>query len=357
MIEANEQKTILVLGGYGAVGSVVCEELARNFAGRIIVAGRNLQQAERLAQQLGGRVEAVQVDAAQPVAYRYLLSKTSVVVNCVEYNNIVVARECLRQAAHYVEVSATAQILAQIETLQAEAEQGRATAVLSVGVAPGLTNLLAHHARLRLGPLVRADLFVLLGLGEAHGEAAIRWMLQNMGRSFTLGSENTGQQVRSFVEGRATKMPPPFGRRAAYRFDFSDQHTLPRTLGIQSVNTWLCFDSRLVTCFFGVMASLRLLSVLPLWRVSGSIARLSLRFTFGSKQFVVQVDAVSSGGKKGSFALIGDGETHMTGLVAAHVARHLLSSPTPPGILHIEQILSLASLLSKTDGRLRLVER
>jgi saccharopine dehydrogenase (NAD+, L-lysine forming) len=239
MVEPDEQKTILVLGGYGAVGSAVCEELARTFAGRIIVAGRNLKQARRLAQQLGRRVEAVQVDAAQPAAYRDLLSKTSVVVNCVEYNNVAVARECLRQAAHYVEVSATAQILAQIETLQAEAARGQATAVLSVGVAPGLTNLLAHHALSRLGPLARADLFVLLGLGEAHGEAAIRWTLQNMGRPFTLGSGNTGRQVRSFVEGRATRMPPPFGRRTAYRFDFSDQHTLPTTLGILHIEQLL----------------------------------------------------------------------------------------------------------------------
>jgi saccharopine dehydrogenase (NAD+, L-lysine forming) len=263
MIEANERKTILVLGGYGAVGSAVCTELASTFAGRIIVAGRNLQQARRLAQQLGGRVEAMHVDAAQPAAYRDLLSQTSVVVNCVEHNNVTVARECLLQAAHYVEVSATAQVLAQIETLQAEAARGRATAVLSVGVAPGLTNLLAQHARSRLGPLARADLFVLLGLGKAHGGAAIRWMLQNMGRPFTLGSGDTGREVRPFVEGRATRMPPLFGRRTAYRFDFSDQHTLPTTLGINVANTWLCFDSRPVTRLLWLLARLRLLSIYP----------------------------------------------------------------------------------------------
>jgi hypothetical protein len=90
------------------------------------------------------------------------------------------------------------------------------------------------------------------------------------------------------------------------------------------------------------------------------ITRLSHRFTTGSTQFVVQVDAVSAGGEKGSFALIGDGEAQMIGLVAAYVARHLLNtsppSGPPSGILHIEQLLSLAPLLSEINGRLRPVE-
>jgi saccharopine dehydrogenase (NAD+, L-lysine forming) len=356
MNESGEQKNVLVLGGYGAVGSAVCEELARIYDGRIVVAGRNLRQAHRLALRLGERFEPAQLDVEELAKYPEILNRSSVVVNCVEGHNFEVAKQCLANSVHYVDISATIQIIEQLQALQSEAELANATAALSVGVAPGLTNLLAQYAQSRLGPLARVDLFVLLGLGDVHGEAAIRWTFRNLGRRFSILSDGIRKEVCPFGEGRSTRMPEPFGERTAYRFDFSDQHTLPSTLGIKSVSTWLCLDSCLATGALWLLTTSRLLSIIPLWRLSSVIAKLSGWFPLGGARFVVQVDAINASGSKGRFALMGDGEARTTGLVAAQVAKRLLSVPAGPGILHIEQLLSLETLLSALDGRLRLAE-
>jgi saccharopine dehydrogenase (NAD+, L-lysine forming) len=353
---SRKQKDVLVIGGYGAVGSAVCEELSRLFDGQILIAGRNLQQAKKLAQRLGERGEAVQLDATEPVTYQNLLDHVSVVVNCVEYNNVEIARACLARSTHYVEVSATFEILEQLQTLQQEAKLGNAMAVLSVGVAPGLTNLLALYAQSRLNQLSRAELFVLLGFSEKHGEAAIRWTLENLGQRFFVGLGGDRKEVYSFGEGRSVTLPKPFGKRIAYRFNFSDQHTLPATLGINSVNTWMCFDSRLATRFFSLMVNSGMASRLPLWRASRLVTALPRWFTLGTTRFVVQVDATAKDGKERSFALTGDGEARMTGIVAAHVAKHLLEAAGTPGIWHIEQILSLDRLLPAIGTRLSLIE-
>jgi saccharopine dehydrogenase (NAD+, L-lysine forming) len=356
MDRSRKQKDVLVLGGYGAVGSAVCEELYRLFDGRILIAGRNLQQSRKLAQRFGERGEAVQMDATAPSAYQNLLDRVSVVVNCVEYNNLEIARICLARSTHYVEVSATAEILEQLQTLQQEAELGNAMAVLSVGVAPGLTNLLTRYAQSRLNQLSRAELFLLFGFGEVHGEAAMRWTLKNLGQRFFVGSGSDRKEVCSFSEGRSTTLPKPYGRRMAYRFNFSDQHTLPTTLGIHSVNTWMCFDSRLATRFFALMVNSGITSLLPLWRSSKLVVALSRWVTLGTTRFVVQVDATAKDGKECSFALTGDGEARMTGIVAAHVAKHLLATASAPGIWHIEQILSLERLLVDIGSKLCLTK-
>jgi saccharopine dehydrogenase-like NADP-dependent oxidoreductase len=356
MNRSRRPKDVLVLGGYGAVGSAVCEELSRLFDGRILIAGRNLQQAKKLAQRFGERGEAMQLDVTDSATYQNLLNRVSVVVNCVECNNLEIARACLVRSTHYVEVSATFEILEQLQTLQQEATLGNAMAVLSVGVAPGLTNLLTRYAQSRLQQLSRAELFLLFGFGEVHGEAAIRWTLKNLGQRFFVGSGSDRKTVYSFGEGRSARLPKPFGRRMAYRFNFSDQHTLPATLGIHSVNTWMCFDSRLATRFFSLMVNSSIVSLLPLWRASRLVVALSRWFTVGTTRFVVQVDATAKDGKERSFALIGDGEARMTGIIAAHVAKHLLESTETPGIWHIEQILSLDRLLVDVGTRLSLIE-
>jgi saccharopine dehydrogenase (NAD+, L-lysine forming) len=356
MNQSHQQKDVLVLGGYGAVGSAVCEELSQLFDGRILIAGRNLQQAKKLAQRLGERGESVQLDATEPAAYQNLLDRVSVVVNCVECNNVEIARACLARSTHYVEVSATPEILEQLQTLQHEAELGNAMAVLSVGVAPGLTNLLTLYAQSRLNQLSRAELFLLFGFGEVHGEAAMRWTLKNLGKRFSVGLGGDRKEVYSFSEGRSAILPKPFGKRMAYRFNFSDQHTLPTTLGINSVNTWMCFDSRLATRFFTLMANSGIASLLPLWRTSRLVVALSRWVTLGTTRFVVQVDATAKDGRERSFALTGDGEARMTGIIAAHVAKHLLEAAETAGVWHIEQILSLDKLLPGIGARLSLIE-
>ncbi|MBN7771358.1 saccharopine dehydrogenase NADP-binding domain-containing protein [Marinobacter daepoensis] len=354
MNRANEKETVVVLGGYGAVGAAVCEALALNC--RVVVAGRDFAKAQHMARRLGEQAEAAQLDTTAPSTYRDLLKRASVVVNCVEHNNFAVAEQCLAHSVHYVDVSASADVISQLQTLDSSAKSANATVVFSVGVAPGLTNLLVDHAQSRLGPLKRADIFVLLGLGESHGAAAIQWTLKQFGHKFSVKTDGARKEVSAFCEGLSTTMPEPFGRRTGYRFDFSDQHTLPATLRIESVNTWLCFDSRAVTRILWCLAKSRLLSVLPLWRGSNTISKLSHWVPMGGTQFAVQVDAIGGNESPNRFTLTGDGEADVTGRVAAHVAGYLLSSSAPPGALHLEQLMNLETLLEMLGNRLFVTE-
>ena len=59
--------TILVLGGYGFFGTRICQSLAANKAIRLLIGGRDRQQARHLAHQLGLDPEqALAIDAAAP---------------------------------------------------------------------------------------------------------------------------------------------------------------------------------------------------------------------------------------------------------------------------------------------------
>jgi hypothetical protein len=89
-----------------------------------------------------------------------------------------------------------------------------------VGLAPGLSNLLAVAAH-RLGPGDRAiALDVVLGLGEHHGPAATRWMLAQLA-------------ARPRHPRRRADLPAGFGRRTLRWADFAEQHLLSRDLGVQ----------------------------------------------------------------------------------------------------------------------------
>ncbi|MGW1149026.1 saccharopine dehydrogenase NADP-binding domain-containing protein, partial [Streptomyces sp. NPDC002454] len=207
---------ILVPGGYGAVGEEVTATLERWFPGRVVPGGRSAERARRH----GG----VQVDVTDPRGFERVLDHlgdVAVVVLCVEPPDASVARICLERGIHLVDVGADADLLAAVEGLRETAVRTRAAAVLSVGVAPGLTNLLARRAHEEVGGAERIDVTVLLGSGERHGADAVRWTVAH------LAAPTAGRRLRTSLPG--------FGRRTAHPFPFSDQHASALKSGVAAL--------------------------------------------------------------------------------------------------------------------------
>lgn len=84
----------------------------------------------------------------------------------------------------YVDISADFSFLSQVKELHHEAVRKQVTAILSVGLAPGVTNLLARYAKEQMDRMNVLDITIMLGLGDAHGKAAIEWTIDNLNTDF-----------------------------------------------------------------------------------------------------------------------------------------------------------------------------
>ena len=60
--------TFGVIGGYGAIGSVVVSELQKSSAESILIGGRDEHKAKALASKLGDKVSARRVDVLDTVS-------------------------------------------------------------------------------------------------------------------------------------------------------------------------------------------------------------------------------------------------------------------------------------------------
>lgn len=220
---------VLVVGGAGQVGRTIVAALAPLLPGRVVVAGRSLERARAAADAAGHGVTALQFDVADP-ALAADPPPAAAVVMCIDDRSPQLVAAWLARGVHYVDVTATAARIAELEPLDDVARDGGATALLSVGVAPGLTNLLAAHVATGFDAPPEVELLVQLGLGDAHGPAAVAWTLDAMADPAAL------REARSFA------LP---GRRRplrAYRFPFPEQDVLPRTLGVAAASSWFALD-------------------------------------------------------------------------------------------------------------------
>lgn len=315
---------VLVVGGYGAVGAAVTGTLAAWFPDRVVPAGRD----EVRARQLGG----VRVDVADLAGFRQVLDElgdVSAVVLCVEPADAGLARVCLERGIHLVDVGATYRLLEDVAALHDVAAEAGATAVLSVGLAPGLTNLLARRVDDAVGGAERIDLTVLLGTGERHGADAVRWTVAGLSKPVAAEPQRLSL--------------PGYGMRTAHPFPFSDQYTLRRTLRVPEVTTRLCLDSRPLTAALFGLRRAGLLRGARGTRRQQVLTTAFRHVRLGGEGFAVRADAYR-GDRHATLALTGHGQSRVSGLVAAHAVRTLLTKSVPAGVHHLEQLTLLEDL-------------
>lgn len=334
---------ILIIGGYGAVGRVMALALADEFPGSVVVAGRSYEKAQALAAESGGKIRPRRVDLAAAHQKPDILNGVSLVVLCLDVPDVQFVEVCLQRGIHYVDITAEDPILRQIEALDGVAKANGSTAVLSVGLSPGLTNLLARHAQEQFAPLQQVDIHVFLGLGEAHGAAATRWTLKNLNASYMVRENDKTRQVRSFGASKQALFPHGLGRRRVYRFNLADQHVLSRTLDLPSVSTWIAFDPPSTTKLMAFMRRSGLSKLLRYRWIENAVVQAATTVQYGSEKFAVQIEA--RGEKAGratsqTYTVTGEGQGRATALAAAQTVERLVSGAFSAGVFHSEQLFA-----------------
>lgn len=333
---------IVVIGGYGHVGAQICTLLSGRFPGAVYAAGRSLERAEQFCRSTGGRVKPLQMDAAEAFSADKM-RQVKLVVMCLDQQDSSFAEACLIEGIHYIDVTANLAFFGQMAQLAGSGNKYGATALLSVGLAPGLTNLLAGEAKLSMDKVQQLDIAVLLGLGDSHGQAAIEWTVDNLAAQFEVMQNGKAIRADSFTDAKITDWGVSLGKRRAYRFPFSDQQVLPQTLGIPTVSTRLCFDSRAATSGIAVLQKLGLLKWLGHRRFRKMAVRSFGTIRLGTERYAIKVEA--SGLKNGAaatseYVIQGFRESTITAQVAAIAAGTLYSNGyVTPGIYHLEQLL------------------
>ncbi|OJH35273.1 saccharopine dehydrogenase family protein [Cystobacter ferrugineus] len=345
------RSAILIVGGYGQVGREVARLLAPRFPGAVIIAGRDRAKAEALATRLGHGTRAMGLSLplrGEPPP----LKGVGLVVMCLDPETLDLAECCLAAGVDYIDVTAKQESLDALERLEPLARRSGATAVLGVGVAPGLTNLLAARAHAGFEHVERMDLFLMLGGGDAHGAAAIGWTLDNLDRVFTVQQDGRPHEVRSFREHEVVRFPGLPRTRKAWRFNFPDQRMVARAFSIPSVSTWLCFDSALLTAGMRLAARVGLSWLLRVPALRRGVMRVLGACRLGSDVCRVLVRAEGRlGGHPATreFAFEGRREAELTALVAAEAARWLLAGHRPGGVLALERFVTPGPFLRRLE--------
>lgn len=109
--------------------------------------------------QSNGSIQAMVLDIDKNIVAAQLEQVKQVIV-CIEQKNTGFVKHCLQYGIDYIDISASYSFLQQIEALQDEAKHYETTAVVSVGLALGITNLLTKYIQSKLDSVSELAIYV-----------------------------------------------------------------------------------------------------------------------------------------------------------------------------------------------------
>src|SRR3990172_12522293 len=115
----------------------------------VVLGGRDLEGAERAATELGPKASPVAIEATDEQRLTSLAADCDLIVNAAGPDFKVplpAARAAIAAGTNYCDVGADGAMTEQVLELDADARAAGVTIIPGIGVAPGLTNLMAVHA-------------------------------------------------------------------------------------------------------------------------------------------------------------------------------------------------------------------
>jgi len=349
--------TVAVLGGYGVFGARVSAELARR-GHRVIVAGRDISRAFAQAQALGGGShEAVRADVTDFESCRRAVRGAAVVALCAgpfSALGLAAARAALAEGAHYVDIADDREFIRALRGLHAEFSRALRCAVFGCSSLPAVSSALALTL-MDAGPRpARARVTLFIGSANPKGEAAIRALVERLGRPVTTAR---GEE-RGFGHPETVPLPAPFGPRTAYTFDGPERDLFPSMLGIAEVDVRVGFEWAAVNAGLSLMARTGLG-----WgrRTAALLARLAgLAPSVGTSGGAVMVELFWPDGRRSARAVVASEEGQRMGALPCAAVAHALAtgaSPAVTGVRAPSEVLPAPALLADLQSAgLRLVD-
>lgn len=143
------KRRFIVLGGAGTIGRTVVRDLFESHPdNRILIADYKKEAAESLTDSFKDkRVTAKFVDATNLRSLISVMKKQTAVINCTQHNfNLMVMRAALRTGVHYLDLGGLFSWTRKQLKLNEKFQNAGLIAVIGMGCAPGITNVLAAYA-------------------------------------------------------------------------------------------------------------------------------------------------------------------------------------------------------------------
>lgn len=249
---------VVIVGGYGVFGSLLSELLVRD-GHTLWIAGRDLAKAEQLAGRLGAH--ALGVDLFRDPAQVFAVTPDVVVDAAGPYqlygaDPYRLARLCIEQGVHYLDLSDSAAFTAGIGRLDQDAEAEGVCVLSGASSVPGLSSVVATYLSTDLDQIIAIDTAILPGNKAPRGRSVIASILGSVGQPMRLWLGGAWTACAGWSGERAFQLDKTM-RRTGYLISVPDCELFPQHFGAHSVRFYAGLELPIMNAALSALRQIR----------------------------------------------------------------------------------------------------
>jgi lysine 6-dehydrogenase len=157
-----ELKRVVVIGGAGAMGQVIVKDLLENQQIEVVIADYDRDKADQFAESLKSeRVRGDFTDITNRPIMVKILAKAACVINSTPYyHNVNVMEAALEAGTNYIDLGGLFHVTKEQLKLHERFKEKNLTAIVGMGAAPGMTNIMAEAGQRDLDTVDSIDILV-----------------------------------------------------------------------------------------------------------------------------------------------------------------------------------------------------
>ncbi|OIO72848.1 MAG: hypothetical protein AUJ57_05220 [Zetaproteobacteria bacterium CG1_02_53_45] len=231
---------ILVIGGYGNFGQLICKALAQDANIRLLIGGRDGTRASAFAASLGSAqacgitINAQAADLAVQLQARHVdtLIQTA---GPFQGQNYTVAEACITARCNYIDLADARSFVAGIGGLDARARAAGVLVTSGASSVPALTSAIVDHLLPEFSALFEIRHGISAG-GHTPGLATMLGVLGYCGKPILRLENGTWVKIYGWQDLHRHRYAPPVCGRWLGSCDVPDLEIFPqRYAGVQSV--------------------------------------------------------------------------------------------------------------------------
>ena len=251
-----QNKTVMVLGGYGNFGRLITQQLLKHKIA-VIVNGRNEKKASEFINKLkldnpDCQVEIAIFDAQKSLQDALTKYQPFVLIHtCGPFQNqdTHIAETCIRQGVHYIDLADGRDFIHDILKLNDLAEQHHTTAISGASSVPALTSaVLDHYMHDTTNGFVEFDL-VQYGISPGQktdrgGLATVKSVLTYIGKPIRLASDQ--EEIRYGWQDIYLQKYPEISNRLMGNCEIPDLDFIPQHYPVKKLQFSAGMESKLL---------------------------------------------------------------------------------------------------------------
>lgn len=302
-----DKKQVVILGGYGAFGRLISEELARETAVKLTIAGRSPTKGQPFADSI--QADFVQCDLTNSESLARTVSDAHLVINAAgpfQALDYTVPEICLDTGCHYIDLGDGRAYVTGIQALHQRAKDKGLFVCVGASTSPAITTAVAAHLQPHFQEIKSIKVALTAGNKNEAGLSTVSSILSYVGAPVQIWQDDQWATASGWGLAEFVTFPKPVGTRRVQLCDVPDLDLMPRMFEADEVLFKAGLEMNLFNYSLSLLGALRhRFPALDLTRLARPLVQASKWFNmFGSWRGSVSLWMQGPDGHERSLAIV-----------------------------------------------------